>query len=86
MPDKPVMRPRGRAPAPTNSAQARAQGPKFLLTHEVAAIFQVAPKTVSRWAKAGKLPFRRTMGGHRRYPDAEIRELARQYGLWGSTE
>jgi excisionase family DNA binding protein len=35
----------------------------------------VSPKTVSRWAKEGKLPFVRTLGGHRRYPDSEIRAL-----------
>jgi excisionase family DNA binding protein len=35
----------------------------------------VSPKTVSRWAKEGKLPFMRTLGGHRRYPEAHIREL-----------
>ena len=33
-------------------------------------------KTVSRWAKEGKLPFLKTLGGHRRYPEAEIRDLA----------
>ena len=32
-------------------------------------------KTVSRWAQEGMLPFFRTLGGHRRYPDAEIRAL-----------
>ena len=35
----------------------------------------MSPKTVSRWAKEGKLPFVRTLGGHRRYPDSEIRAL-----------
>ena len=43
---------------------------------EVADILQVSPKTVSRWAKDGKLPFLKTLGGHRRYPAAEIRQLA----------
>jgi predicted site-specific integrase-resolvase len=28
-----------------------------------------------RWAKEGKLPFMKTLGGHRRYPEAKIREL-----------
>jgi excisionase family DNA binding protein len=32
-------------------------------------------ETVSRWAKEGKLPFMKTLGGHRRYPEAQIREL-----------
>jgi excisionase family DNA binding protein len=41
-------------------------------------ILQVSPKTVSRWAKDGKLPFLRTLGGHRRYPAAEIRQHAEE--------
>jgi len=47
-----------------------------LRTAEVADILHVSPKTVSRWAKEGKLPFLKTLGGHRRYPETEIRELA----------
>jgi excisionase family DNA binding protein len=50
--------------------------PNYLHTAEVAAILQVSPKTVSRWATEGKLPFLKTLGGHRRYPEAEIRDLA----------
>ncbi len=34
---------------------------------EVAARFAVDPKTVSRWANEGKLPYFRTPGGHRRF-------------------
>jgi excisionase family DNA binding protein len=49
--------------------------PGFLRTAEVADLLSVSPKTVSRWAKEGKLPFMKTLGGHRRYPQAEIREL-----------
>ncbi len=48
----------------------------YLRTAEVADILHVSPKTVSRWAKEGKLPFLRTLGGHRRYPEREIRALA----------
>jgi excisionase family DNA binding protein len=44
----------------------------------VADILHVSPKAVSRWAKEGKLPFLRTLGGHRRYPASEIRQLADQ--------
>jgi excisionase family DNA binding protein len=43
---------------------------------EAAELLGVHPKTVTRWAKEGKLPFRRTLGGHRRYPEHAIRELA----------
>jgi excisionase family DNA binding protein len=48
----------------------------FLRSAEVAAILQVSPKTVSRWAQQGLLPYQRTLGGHRRYPESAIRELA----------
>ena len=45
--------------------------PEALLTPaEVAALFRVDPKTVTRWAKAGKLSAIRTLGGHRRYREA----------------
>ena len=47
----------------------------YLRTAQVAELLQVSPKTVSRWAQEGRLPFFRTLGGHRRYPDAEIRAL-----------
>ena len=42
---------------------------------EVAVIFRVDPKTVTRWAKAGKLTSIRTLGGHRRYKDSEVKAL-----------
>ena len=58
--------------------KATIESPNFLLTAEVADILHVSPKTVSRWAKEGKLPFLKTLGGHRRYPEAKIRELANQ--------
>jgi excisionase family DNA binding protein len=44
----------------------------LLTPAEVAAVFRVDPKTVTRWAKAGKLTSIRTLGGHRRYREAEI--------------
>src|ERR671918_1334516 len=51
------------------------EAPSYLRPAEVADLLSVSPKTVSRWAKEGRLPFMRTLGGHRRYPEAEIREL-----------
>ena len=57
---------------------ARVETPSYLRTAEVADILHVSPKTVSRWAKEGKLPFLKTLGGHRRYPEAKIRELANE--------
>ena len=52
--------------------------PSYLRAAQVADILYVSPKTVSRWAKEGKLPFMKTLGGHRRYPAAKIRELAEE--------
>lgn len=55
---------------------ARMQDPEQLLTPaEVASMFRVDPKTVTRWAKAGKLSAIRTLGGHRRYRESEVRDL-----------
>ena len=42
---------------------------------EVASLFRVDAKTVTRWAQEGKLPFVRTLGGHRRYPRDEVLRL-----------
>jgi excisionase family DNA binding protein len=51
-------------------------GQENLLTpSEVAALFRVDPKTVTRWAKAGKLTSIRTLGGHRRYKESEVKAL-----------
>ena len=60
----------------TSTTTRKPSAPSYLRTAEVADILHVSPKTVSRWAKEGKLPFLKTLGGHRRYPEAEVRELA----------
>ena len=43
----------------------------------VAKMFHVDPKTVTRWAQAGKLTYMRTLGGHRRYRRDEVIDLLR---------
>jgi excisionase family DNA binding protein len=48
---------------------------KLLTPADVAALFNVDPKTVTRWAKAGKLKCIRTPGGHRRYRTSEVMAL-----------
>jgi excisionase family DNA binding protein len=48
---------------------------KLLTPAEVASLFRVDPKTVTRWAKAGKLTSIRTLGGHRRYKESEVKTL-----------
>ncbi len=52
--------------------------PVYLRTAEVARLLHVSPKTISRWAKEGWLPYTRTLGGHRRYPLDAIQELSRR--------
>lgn len=53
--------------------------PTELLTPgQVAEMFKVNPKTVTRWARAGKITAIRTLGGHRRYKAEEIRALLDQ--------
>ena len=47
----------------------------LLTPAEVASLFRVDPKTVTRWAKAGKLTPVRTLGGHRRYRQSEVQSL-----------
>jgi excisionase family DNA binding protein len=47
----------------------------LLTPAEVATMFRVDPKTVTRWAKSGKLTSIRTLGGHRRYRETEVRAL-----------
>ena len=55
---------------------SRAVEAEALLTPaEVAGLFRVNPKTVTRWANSGKLTTLRTLGGHRRYRESEIRNL-----------
>lgn len=44
----------------------------LLMPAEVAALFRVDPKTVTRWAQAGKINSIRTLGGHRRFRRAEV--------------
>jgi excisionase family DNA binding protein len=51
------------------------QAEPLLTPAEVATLFRVDPKTVTRWAKAGKLTSIRTLGGHRRYRETEVRAL-----------
>jgi excisionase family DNA binding protein len=52
----------------------------YLRAAEAAAYLNVSPKTVSRWAKEGKVPHIVTLGGHRRFPRQEIEALARRLG------
>ena len=70
---------------------------KLLTPAEVSAIFRCDPKTLTRWAKAGKITSVRTLGGHRRYRETEVQALLNRpepapdplstpvRNLWGGT-
>jgi excisionase family DNA binding protein len=51
---------------------------ELLTPSEVAAMFRVNPKTVTRWARAGKISAIRTLGGHRRFRASEVRRFLEQ--------
>lgn len=65
----------------TVTTQATTQQPtqngqeQLLTPGEVAAMFRVDPKTVTRWATAGRIGSIRTPGGHRRFRESEVRTL-----------
>lgn len=47
----------------------------LLTTSEVAVLFRVAPATVSRWAREGRLEYTLTPGRHRRFRESQVRAL-----------
>lgn len=48
---------------------------ELLTRAEVATMFRVAPHTVTRWARSGKLPYLLTLGSHRRYRREDVERL-----------
>lgn len=62
-------------PTPEADMQGIPEDDALLTPSEVAAMFRVNPKTVTRWARAGKISAIRTLGGHRRFRAAEIRSF-----------
>ncbi len=56
-------------------AAQRVDTEPLLMPAEVAIMFRVSPKTVTRWARAGKINSIRTLGGHRRYRQADVLAL-----------
>ncbi len=61
------------------------QAEELLTPSEVARLFAVDPKTVTRWAKNGKLTSQRTLGGHRRYRREEVQTLMAEHTVTRST-
>ena len=74
------MQPTPDQPAP-QERRPDASGQEELLTpSEVAAMFRVNPKTVTRWARSGKISAIRTLGGHRRFRKSEITRILDEGG------
>jgi len=48
---------------------------RLLTPGEVARMFRVDPKTVTRWAASGRIGSIRTPGGHRRFRELEVQDL-----------
>jgi len=61
-------------------------GDRLLTPGEVAALFRVDPKTVTRWAAAGRIGSIRTPGGHRRFRESEVRALLEGEGVFDDME
>lgn len=60
----------------TTSTQSHEElGEQLLTPSEVATLFRVDPKTVTRWATAGRIGSIRTPGGHRRFRESEVKAL-----------
>ena len=57
-------------------ATPTSNGRGYLRAAEAAALLHVSPKTISRWAREGKLGHVVTLGGHRRFSRSDIEALA----------
>jgi excisionase family DNA binding protein len=70
------MRKRSLSERPDMTVTTQTGGSERLLTPgEVASLFRVDPKTVTRWASAGRIGSIRTPGGHRRFRESEVRSM-----------
>lgn len=74
----------GTAPGVDDAGQKRPDTDRLLTPAEVASMFRVDPKTVTRWARDGRLTAVRTLGGHRRYLESEVLGLLRAARSAGS--
>jgi len=64
-------------------ASARKRDEDYLRAGEAAEMLHVSPKTMSRWAKEGRVPHIVTLGGHRRFSRSAIDDLAQR--MFGNT-
>ena len=57
---------------------------KFLTTRQLARLWLVSEATIKRWADTGQLTSSRTVGGHRRFPVAEVMRFQTERNLGAS--
>jgi excisionase family DNA binding protein len=74
------MQPTPDQPAPQEPNTDASEHEELLTPSEVAAMFRVNPKTVTRWARSGKISAIRTLGGHRRFRKSEITRILAEGG------
>lgn len=60
---------------PKGDTKVESKSERLLTPGEVATLFRVDPKTVTRWAASGRISSIRTPGGHRRFRESEVRAL-----------
>jgi excisionase family DNA binding protein len=58
---------------------------KFLTTRQLSRVWFVSEATIKRWADTGQLKSSRTVGGHRRFPLAEVMRFQTERGLGVAT-
>ncbi len=58
---------------------------KFLTTRQLSRVWLVSEATIKRWADTGQLKSSRTVGGHRRFPLAEVMRFQIERGLGATT-
>ena len=71
---------------PESRARGTVVRDEYLRAGDVARLLHVSPKTVARWATEGKLPYVRTLGGHRRFAGPQIQELVDRLALSSRSE
>ncbi|HEX6184764.1 MAG TPA: B12-binding domain-containing protein [Pyrinomonadaceae bacterium] len=57
---------------------------RFLTTRQLARLWLVSEATIKRWADTGQLTSSRTVGGHRRFPVAEVMRFQTERNLGAS--
>lgn len=67
--------------SPSWKVRSMLEAEKPFTSGELAKLFNVDPKTVTRWASSGKIESFRTVGGHRRFTAEAVRAHFVKLGL-----